>query len=75
VVYCETSAPELARRNAARDDRERVPAAVIERMLARWSVPTPDEAHRVSYVVDGVDRPASQDPVRPPWPPTGARVV
>jgi len=63
VVYCETSAVELVRRNRERDDRDRVPAVAIERMLARWSVPTPDEAHRVTHVVDGL--PA----VGPAWPP------
>lgn len=73
IVYCETSAPELIRRNRTRDDRERVPAAVIERMLARWSVPTPDEAHAVTYVIDG--DPAQTDAVRPRWPPTEDRVA
>jgi putative nucleotidyltransferase with HDIG domain len=51
VVYCE-SADALAR-NAARPEATRVPAAAMERMLARWTVPTPDEAHAVTYVVDG----------------------
>jgi predicted kinase len=67
VVYCETSAAELARRNRERDDRERVPAAAIDRMLARWSVPTPDEAHRVTHVVDEIPG------VGPAWPPSTIR--
>jgi len=28
-----------------------VPAAAIARMIDRWSVPTPDEAHRVSRIL------------------------
>lgn len=49
-------------------DRAAIPpvvdrAAVIERMLRRWTVPTPDEAHRVTYLVDGAD------PAWPSWPP------
>jgi hypothetical protein len=36
-------------RNRAR--RAPVPAAAITRMIDRWSVPTPDEAHRVSRVL------------------------
>lgn len=72
VVYCESSAAELARRNAERDDASRVPAAAIARMLDRWSVPTPDEAHRVTYVVDVGGRSAA---VGPPWPPVGYGVA
>jgi len=49
LVYCEAGPDELARRNQAR--REPVPAAAMRRMLERWSVPRPDEAHRVTYVV------------------------
>jgi predicted kinase len=49
LVYCEAGPDELARRNQAR--RDPVPAAAMRRMLERWSVPRPDEAHRVTYVV------------------------
>jgi predicted kinase len=66
IVYCETSAAEQLRRNRARDDRARVPATALRRMLERWSIPTPDEAHRVSYVVDGIA-------VDPGWPPVVRR--
>jgi tRNA uridine 5-carbamoylmethylation protein Kti12 len=55
-VYCETSADELARRN--RERRDPVPAAALARMIERWSVPTLDEAHRVSYVLDGELQPS-----------------
>jgi predicted kinase len=58
VVYCETTADEQHDRNGAR--AAPVPAAVIDRMLSRWSVPDPSEAHAVSYVV-----PAAGDVV---WP-------
>jgi predicted kinase len=67
VVYCEAAAAELARRNRERADAERVPAAAIDRMLARWTVPTPDEAHRVTYVIDAAAE------VGPPWPPSTPR--
>lgn len=64
VVYCEVGAREQARRNRAR--AAAVPAAAIERMLGRWAVPTPDEAHRVTYVVDDEATPGG-----PTWPPAG----
>ena len=51
VVYCEVDPAELTRRNRARPEATRVPARAIERMLGRWAVPAPDEAHRVSYQV------------------------
>jgi putative nucleotidyltransferase with HDIG domain len=69
VVYVETPAAEHARRNRARPERSRVPAAAIDRMLSRWSVPTPDEAHAVSYVVDdGIDGKTDDGWT---WPPAG----
>jgi len=49
LVYCEAPADVQAERNRARKDP--VPAAAIARMLERWSVPSPGEAHRVSYVL------------------------
>src|SRR5262249_30999559 len=48
IVYCETTAGEQRDRNRARPVP--VPAAVIDRMLSRWTVPEPSEAHAVSYV-------------------------
>jgi predicted kinase len=60
IVYCEATASEQHERNRARD--EPVPASVIERMLGRWTVPEPTEAHQVSYVLSG-------DPGQPSWPP------
>ena len=53
IVYCETSAAEQRARNRARPDAERVPERALDAMLTRWTVPTPDEAHAVDYVVDG----------------------
>ena len=53
VVYCETTAIEQHERNRARTVP--VPAAVIDRMLSRWSVPTPSEAHAVTYRVPAGD--------------------
>ncbi|MEZ4400530.1 MAG: AAA family ATPase [Kofleriaceae bacterium] len=64
VVYCEASAPALHARNRARPDATRVPAAVLDRMLERWTVPTPDEAHQVSYRID--DRGHDDGPAWPP---------
>ena len=45
VVYCEVGADEQARRNRARPDATRIPAAAFARMLTRWTVPTPDVAY------------------------------
>jgi tRNA uridine 5-carbamoylmethylation protein Kti12 len=49
VVYCEAQPDALAARNAAR--RDPVPAAAMARMIERWSVPAPDEAHAVTYAI------------------------
>lgn len=65
VVYCEVAATEQRRRNRARPAARVVPAAAIARMLRRWSVPTPDEAHTVTYLVDGGGG-------APTWPPATA---
>jgi len=51
IVYCETTEAELRRRNAARPDP--VPRAAIDRMIERWTVPDPTEAHAVTYRVGG----------------------
>ena len=51
IVYCEADAATQGRRN--RERASPVPAAALARMVARWSVPTPDEAHQVTYIVDG----------------------
>ncbi|MEJ7602333.1 MAG: AAA family ATPase [Kofleriaceae bacterium] len=60
IVYVETTAFEQHARNQARV--ERVPTAVIIRMLDRWTVPLPGEAHEVTYQVPA----AAHDPVWPP---------
>jgi predicted kinase len=52
IVYCETTADEQRERNLVR--AVPVPAAVIDRMLSRWTVPEPSEAHAVSYLVPTV---------------------
>jgi hypothetical protein len=39
----------IAARNRAR--RDPVPAAALARMIERWSVPTTEEAHRVTYAL------------------------
>jgi predicted kinase len=49
VVYCEAPPEVLTARNRAR--REPVPAAAMARMIERWSVPAPDDAHTVTYAV------------------------
>jgi predicted kinase len=49
VVYCETTAAEQRDRNRAR--AVPVPGAVVDRMMGRWTVPEPSEAHEVTYVV------------------------
>lgn len=70
VVYCEVGADEQRRRNRERPAAAVVPAAAVERMLRRWQVPTPDEAHRVSYLVEPADaEAAARWPAWPPGPP------
>lgn len=50
VVYVEAPAAEQAARNRGR--AAAVPAAAVERMLMRWTVPTPLEAHQVTYAIE-----------------------
>jgi predicted kinase len=64
IVYCEASAAEQTSRNRSR--AEPVPAAVIDRMLARWTVPDPTEAHAITYAI-----PPTPGPAR--WPPSSGR--
>ena len=61
IVYVETTAEEQHARNRARPDP--VPAAAIGRMLDRWTVPDPSEAHEVTHLVPSG--------AGPPWPPVG----
>ncbi len=49
LVYLEASRETLRERNQSR--REPVPEKAIEKMYRHWEVPTPDEAHIVSYEV------------------------
>jgi predicted kinase len=49
VVYVEV--PETVLRAQNRGRNAAVPDAVVERLLDRWEVPEPGEAHEVSYVV------------------------
>ena len=63
IVYCETTAEAQRDRNRAR--AAPVPAAVIERMLGRWTVPEPSEAHAVAYVVPCQGDVAWPSPPRP----------
>jgi predicted kinase len=51
IVYCETTAGDQAARNRGRTDP--VPAAVIKRMLGRWTVPDATEAHEVTFLLPG----------------------
>jgi putative nucleotidyltransferase with HDIG domain len=60
ILYFERSEPDLIRSNAARPDP--VPRAAIDRMIQRWTVPDPSEAHRVTYMVE-------IDPKSHAWPP------
>jgi predicted kinase len=53
IIYCETTATEQRRRN--RNRAATVPAAAIERMIERWTVPDPTEAHDVTYAVTSDD--------------------
>jgi predicted kinase len=49
IVYVEAPERELRAQNRAR--AAVVPGSVIERLLDRWEVPEPGEAHEVTYVV------------------------
>jgi predicted kinase len=49
IVYVEVPEPTLRAQNRRRESA--VPEAVIERLLDRWEVPEPGEAHEVAYVV------------------------
>lgn len=71
IVYCEVAAAEQRRRNRARPDAQRVPDRALDAMLERWTVPTPDEAHAVAYVVDvdGEDAAVGAAPGAAAWPP------
>lgn len=51
IVYCETTAADQHARNRARS--EPVPAAVVARMLERWTIPDPTEAHQITYAITG----------------------
>ena len=61
LVYLEVAAGEQERRNRERESV--VPRAAMARILDRWAPPSPDEAHRVTHVVDDDER----GPVS--WPP------
>jgi putative nucleotidyltransferase with HDIG domain len=61
LVYLEVAAGEQERRNRERESV--VPRAAMARILDRWAPPSPDEAHRVTHVVDGDER----GPIS--WPP------
>ncbi len=49
IVYCEATPEDQRARNRAR--RDPVPAAVIERMLGRWTVPDATEAHELTFLL------------------------
>lgn len=59
IVYCEAGAHDQQVRNRAR--AAPVPATAIDRMLGRWTIPDPLEAHEVVYQV--------ATPGAPSWPP------
>lgn len=49
IVYVETDPTQWADRNRSR--AEPIPTRSLERMLSRWQVPDPTEAHEVQYAV------------------------
>lgn len=49
--YVEASAENLFRQSKSR--AAAVPASAIERMMHRWEVPSPIEAQRVEWWIDG----------------------
>jgi predicted kinase len=63
IVYCEAPKAELEKRNRGR--HVPVPRAAIARMMDRWTVPDPTEAHQVTYAF-----PTSNDLLA--WPPSAS---
>jgi predicted kinase len=59
IVYVEARAKDLFAQNAGRPESAVVPAAVLERLLARWEVPDRSEAHRLDLVLPE-EEPATQ---------------
>jgi predicted kinase len=53
IVYLEVPLPELLRRNKAREESDRLPEAAIYKMMAKWNMPHPSEAHVVEYHYGG----------------------
>jgi len=53
IVYLEVPLPELLRRNKTREESARLPESVIYKMMAKWSMPHPSEAHVVEYHYGG----------------------
>ena len=51
IVYVEV--PEAVLRAQNRGRTSTVPDVVVERLLDRWEVPEPGEAHEVSHVIRG----------------------
>lgn len=49
IVYVEVPLPELLRRNKLREESARIPENVIFKMMDKWSMPHPSEAHVVEY--------------------------
>ena len=60
IIYCEVPHETLVKRNASRATP--VPRATIDRMIERWTVPDPTEAHAVTYLVP-------HEPGAHAWPP------
>jgi predicted kinase len=50
IVYIEQPEKELYRRNSARDST--LQNKTIQRLLNKWEVPLPTEAHKVSYLIN-----------------------
>lgn len=50
IHYMEVPYLELLRRNKTREADKQVPVSVINKMIDRWSVPQPGDAHKVTYL-------------------------
>lgn len=53
IVYLEVPLPELLRRNKTREESARIPEYVIFKMMDKWAMPHPAEAHVVEYHYGG----------------------
>jgi predicted kinase len=53
IVYLEVPLQEVLRRNKTREESDRLPESAIFKMIDKWTMPHPSEAHVVEYHFGG----------------------